>query len=94
MDVITKPRERLTHNIVAGAEENPYERASFSPGHRLARLVWQCTYLLLLSNMSTPYMRALHARGLVGAREGRRPSCLPARWPHHRNLSLLQAALA
>jgi putative colanic acid biosynthesis acetyltransferase WcaF len=72
MDVVTKPRERVTHNIVARTEESPYERASFSPGHRLARLIWQCTYLVLYRISPRP----LHAwRSMIlrvfGAKIGR-----------------------
>jgi putative colanic acid biosynthesis acetyltransferase WcaF len=55
MDLTTKPRERTTHSIVARPDENPYERASFNPRHRLARLVWQCTYLLLYRTSPRPF---------------------------------------
>jgi putative colanic acid biosynthesis acetyltransferase WcaF len=74
MDVITKPRERSTHKIVARAEENPYERAAFSPRHRLARLIWQCTYLLLYRISPRPFhaWRSMILR-VFGAKIG--PGC-------------------
>jgi putative colanic acid biosynthesis acetyltransferase WcaF len=40
-------RERAVHNIASGDGDNPYHRASFPLGHRVARLLWQVVYLFL-----------------------------------------------
>lgn len=40
-------QEATIHNIVASADDNPYHRASFSFGNRMARLLWQIVYALL-----------------------------------------------
>ena len=55
MDFGTKRRERATHNIVAGQDADPYGRASFNWGNRLARLVWQCVYLLFYRTSPRPF---------------------------------------
>ncbi len=39
-------QEATIHNIVASAEDNPYHRASFSLGNRMARMLWQFVYAL------------------------------------------------
>jgi putative colanic acid biosynthesis acetyltransferase WcaF len=43
----THGRERATHNIVAKADDNAYQRVSFSLSNRMTRLLWQFVYLLL-----------------------------------------------
>jgi putative colanic acid biosynthesis acetyltransferase WcaF len=74
MDTGTKRREGATHNIVAGAGENPYHRASFSLRNRLARLLWQIVHLLLYRTSPRPFhaWRAALLR-LFGAKMG--PGC-------------------
>lgn len=64
-------RERATHNIAAGADDNPYCRASFSRRNRLARVVWQLAYTLLFRISPRPLFawRAMLLR-LFGARIG------------------------
>jgi len=47
-------RERSVHNIPSAADDNPYHRASFSLAHRLARLLWQITYVLLYRTSPRP----------------------------------------
>ena len=74
MDSTAKQRERTIHNIAAGAGENPYHRASFGLGNRLARLLWQAVYLLFYRTSPRPFhaWRALLLR-LFGAKLG--PGC-------------------
>jgi len=55
MNVITRRPVPATHNVVASADTDPYERASFSPRHRVARLIWQCAYLLLYRTSPRPF---------------------------------------
>lgn len=50
-------REGKIHNLVASADDNPYQRASFSFGNRLARLLWQFVYVVLYRASPRP----LHA---------------------------------
>jgi len=70
----TRPRERQTHNIASGVDDNPYHRPSFSAGHRLLRLVWNVVYLLLyrLSPRPLHAWRSLLLRAF-GAKMG--PGC-------------------
>lgn len=49
--------EQRTHQVVRRQDENPYHRASFGLGNRMARLLWQCAYVLLYR----PSPRPLHA---------------------------------
>jgi putative colanic acid biosynthesis acetyltransferase WcaF len=74
MDTIAKQRERTTHTIVASANKNSFERPSFSWRNRLARLIWQCTYLLLYRTSPRPFhaWRTMMLR-MFGAKMG--PSC-------------------
>lgn len=62
------------HNIVASAEDSPYERDSFSMKHRLARLMWQTVYLLFYRFSPRPMhaWRSMLLR-LFGAKMG--PGC-------------------
>jgi putative colanic acid biosynthesis acetyltransferase WcaF len=50
-------RERSIHHIASGAVDNPYHRASFTVGHRVARLLWQTVNLFLYR----PSPRPMHA---------------------------------
>jgi putative colanic acid biosynthesis acetyltransferase WcaF len=70
----TRRRERAVHNISAAEDDNPYHRASFSVGHRLARLLWQLVYLFLYRTSPRPMhgWRALLLR-VFGAKLG--PGC-------------------
>jgi len=70
----TPGTERTTHQIVYGQDDNPYHRASFSRGHRLARLLWQTVYLFLYRFSPRPLhgWRSLLLRSF-GARMG--PGC-------------------
>src|SRR4051812_26525887 len=79
MEVTTKSRERATHSIVASPDENPYERTSFSPRHRLARLIWQYTYMLVYRISPRPFhnWRAMILR-VFGAKIGRGCHFYPA----------------
>lgn len=74
MDSTAKRREGTTHNIIARPGENPYSRASFSLGNRLARLLWQCVYLLFYRFSPRPLhgWRAMLLR-MFGAKLG--PGC-------------------
>jgi putative colanic acid biosynthesis acetyltransferase WcaF len=67
-------RERTVHQIASGADGNPYHRPAFSLKHRLARLLWGMTYLLLYRFSPRPMhaWRSLLLR-LFGARMG--PGC-------------------
>jgi putative colanic acid biosynthesis acetyltransferase WcaF len=69
-----RQRERTVHNIAAGAEENPYHRASFSLGFRMMRFLWQLVYYLFYRTSPRPMhaWRAMLLR-LFGAKLG--PSC-------------------
>jgi putative colanic acid biosynthesis acetyltransferase WcaF len=74
MPDVTDRRKRTVHNIAADDGENPYHRASFSLGNRLARSLWRLTYLVLYR----PSPRPLHAwrsmlLRLFGAKLG--PGC-------------------
>lgn len=64
-------QEATIHNIVASADENPYHRASFGYGNRLARLLWQIVYALLYRISPRPLhgWRSMLLR-LFGARMG------------------------
>lgn len=70
MDMTSKRRERTTHNI-ASSSDNPYCRASFRWGSRLARLLWQVVYLLFYRTSPPPLheWRAILLR-LFGAEVG------------------------
>lgn len=67
-------RERAVHNISSGDGDNPYHRASFPIGHRLARLSWQLVYLLLYRMSPRPMYgwRSMLLR-IFGAKVG--PGC-------------------
>jgi putative colanic acid biosynthesis acetyltransferase WcaF len=69
-----RQRERAVHNIVTGAEDNPYHRASFSLKYRLVRLLWQTVYLLFYRASPRPLhaWRAMLLRAF-GAKLG--PGC-------------------
>ena len=71
MSTATVQRERTVHHIAESAQENPYHRPSFSFKHRLVRVVWQVTYLLLYRLSPTPLYgwRAMLLR-LFGAKVG------------------------
>jgi putative colanic acid biosynthesis acetyltransferase WcaF len=74
MNLSAQKRERAIHNIVSGSGDNPYHRASFPVGHRLARSLWQAVYLLLyrLSPRPMHAWRSMLLR-LFGAKMG--PGC-------------------
>jgi putative colanic acid biosynthesis acetyltransferase WcaF len=67
-------RERAVHNIASGNGDNPYHRASFPLGHRVARLLWQVVYLFLYRISPRPMhgWRSMLLR-IFGARMG--PGC-------------------
>lgn len=71
METTAKRRERATHKIVTGPDDNPYCRASFSRGNRLARLLWQIIYVLFYRTSPRPFheWRAMLLR-LFGAKVG------------------------
>jgi putative colanic acid biosynthesis acetyltransferase WcaF len=74
MSSSTRSRERAVHNIAASADDNPYERASFSLKQRFVRLLWQTVYLLLYRFSPRPMhaWRSMLLR-LFGAKMG--PGC-------------------
>ena len=74
MSSSARRRECTVHNIAAGAEDNPYQRTSFSLKHRLVRLLWQMAYLLLYRVSPRPLhaWRSMLLR-LFGAKMG--PGC-------------------
>lgn len=74
MTRITDRSKGTVHNIAAHAGENPYHRASFSFGNRLARLLWRAVYLVFYRPSPSPMFgwRSLLLR-LFGAKIG--PGC-------------------
>jgi len=74
MSSSTRRREPAVHNLAASAEDNPYERASFSVKHRLVRFFWQAVYLLFYRFSPRP-MHAWRSTllRLFGAKMG--PGC-------------------
>lgn len=63
--------EHSIHQIASDLCANPYHRASFGFGHRLARLLWQAVYLLVYRLSPRPFhaWRSLLLR-LFGAKMG------------------------
>lgn len=71
---VTDPRRGTVHNIASEGGENPYHRASFSLGNRLARLLWGAVYFLLYRTSPRPmYLWRSMLLRIFGAEVG--PGC-------------------
>lgn len=74
MSATSSRGERSIHHIARTSGEEPFHRASFSVGNRIARFLWQCVYFILYRPSPRPFhLWRAWLLGVFGAKLG--PGC-------------------